>query len=188
GVLYLEIEDAVNTPEAKLVSLGRWVRTLHYYPDRTTTAYADFDKKTWTFRLGSVEDAQADLEIGVIAEYLPEDLVVSVEIDGEPQRISTNSLLGLRVDYFNGADYTASVLVHGPYAGGPDLYGDGRDASMPWGTGTTPDHVLSVEDFGAFVFSLKDNAPSEWNGRVQITAIMHAIGANVRTRIQLRRA
>lgn len=188
GVLYLEIDDAVDTPEAKLVSLGRWVRTLHYYPDRTTTAYADFDKKTWTFRLGSVDDAQADLEIGITAEDLPEDLVVSVEIDGEPQRLSANSLLGLRVDYFNGADYAASVLVHGPYAGGSDLYGDSRDASMPWGTGTTPDHVLSVDDFGAFVFSLKENAPSEWNGRVQITAIMHAIGANIRTRIQLRRA
>lgn len=188
GVLYLEIDDAVDMPEAKLVSLGRWVRTLHYYPDRTTAAYADFDKKTWTFRLGSADDTQADLEIGVTAEDLPEDLGVSVEIDGEPQRLSANSLLGLRVDYFNGIDYAASVLVHGPYTGGPDLYDNGRDAPMPWGTGTTPDHVISVEDFGTFVFSLKENAPYEWNGRVQITAIMHAIGANIRIRIQLRKA
>lgn len=188
GVLYLEIDEATTSPGIEAGSLGRWVRTHHYYPNRTTTAYADFDKKTWTFRLGSVDDTGADIEIGVTTEDLPETLAVSVELDGTPQRTDVNFLLGLRVDYFNGTRYAASLLVHGPVADGLDLYDSERRALMPWGTGRKPDQVISVENLEAFVMPLHDHAPSDWNGRVQITAIMHAVGAGVRTRIRLRHA
>lgn len=189
GVLYLEIDDHVgDRTETAPVSLGRWVRTLHYYPDRKTTAYADFDKRAWTFRLGSVEDASADLEIGVTAEELPDVVAVSFEMDGTPQRLNPNSLLALRVDYYNGTDYTESVLIHGSFSGGTDLYDESRAAPMPWGTGTKAGRVVSVEDLADFMLPLKLNAPADWNGRVQITAIMHAVGTNIRARIRLRRA
>ncbi|MDQ3654547.1 MAG: hypothetical protein M3457_05660 [Chloroflexota bacterium] len=188
GVLYLEIDDVEGTPGTASIPLGRWVRTLHYYPDRASPAYADFDKRTWTFRMGTAEDANADLEIGVTAENVPDAVTVSLEIDGTPQRLNADTLLGLRVDYFNGIDYTASVLFHGPYAGGPDLYDRQRAAPMPWGTGSKPDNDVSVEDLSNFVLSLSLHAPADWNGRVQVTAMMHAVGANVRARLRLRQA
>ena len=191
GVLYLEIDDDRGNSELASTPVGRWVRTHHYYPNRTTTAWADFDKRTWTFRLGSAEDAAADLEIGVTAEGLPEEMVVALELVGAPYSISPNSLLGLRVDYFDGQSYGHGVLFHGPAgsAGSAgDLFDQRRDAPMPWGTRRQPDQVVAVENLNECSLRLGDHAPAGWSGRVQLTVIMDSVGAGVRAKVELRSA
>jgi hypothetical protein len=188
GVVYLEIDDAAGSSGLIPAETGRWLRTLHYYPNRSTTAYADFDKRTWTFRLGTVDDAGADLQIGVTAEDLPDEIVVRVVIDGDLQPVDAESLLALRVDYHAGDGYTESVLFHGPYQGGPDVFDAGRTTRMPWGTTASPGHHEEVANLEEFRVPLGSHAPTGWTGRVQITAIMSAVGANVRARITLRRA
>lgn len=186
GVLYLEIEDGNGIPDSDTVLVGRWVRTHHYYPSRTTTAWADFDKSTWTFRLGSAADAEADLEIGVTADALPETLTVTLELDGTPQPTDANALLGLRLDFFDGQDFVQSVLLHGSSDAADNLSGIDRKALMPWGTRRTPDRVTDVKNLNGFVLHLADHAPGTWNGRTLITAIMHNVGTNVRAKMQLR--
>jgi hypothetical protein len=187
-VLYLEIEDGNQASVLLPVSIGRWQRTHHYYPDRTTTAWADFDKNTWTFRLGTAQDAAADLEIGVTATDLPETLLISSDIWGSPQQIDSRSLLGLRLDYFDGQAYTHSVMVHGPAGTTSDIHSPTRVAAMPWGTKRSPDNDFLVENLDKFSLRLADHAPATWNGKIQITAIMDNVGPHAGARVRLRPA
>ncbi len=46
-----------------------------------------------------MNDAAADQKIGVVAESLPPALDVTVEVDGQLQKMNANSRLALRVDY-----------------------------------------------------------------------------------------
>jgi xylan 1,4-beta-xylosidase len=187
GVMYLEIDDTTGISEPDSVDVARWLRTLHYYPNRSTTAYADFDKHMWTFRLGTVDDGEADVQIGVTAEDLPDEIMVEVQIDGDPKRLDADSQVGLRVDYFTGNAYTESVVFHGPHGSGPDIFDAERALAMPWGTMSSPDQHERIADFSAFRVAVKRHAPTGWTGRVQVTAILSRVGPNVRARIVLRR-
>ena len=185
GVLYLEIEDGSRLPGIRSRAAAQWRRTHHYYPDRSTSAWADFDKATWTFRLGSANDAAADVEIGVTAVDLAQVLHFSCDISGTPQSRDRQSLLGLRLDYSNGENYIHSVLIHGPVGNFPAIFSETRDATMPWGTHRNPDQNIRVEDFGNFALRPADYAPASWSGMIQVTAIMHSVGPNVIARMTI---
>lgn len=186
GIVYFEFENARDRTDAPPNQVARWLRTLRYYPDRTTTAYGDFDKNTWTFRLGMATAETADVEVGVTAEALPDVLAVTVEAEGTLRARDAESLLGLRIDFRVDGDYALGVLVHGPYRG-VDLFDQGRVAAMPWGTGRPPDRVMAVDDLAIFHLPVRSMAPAGWDGRAQITAIMHDSGAGTRAKIRLRR-
>lgn len=186
GVLYLELDDGTGQSEAAPVALGRWRRTLHFYPDRQSAAYADFDKTTWTFRLGMAGASTANAQIGVTADSLPDVLRVSTAVDGLLQRQTPESLLGLRLDYRVGGTYRASVLLHGPYRAQGDLYNDDGTGVVAWGTQRSPDRGVSVSDIADMVVPLRELAPEDWDGTVQITAIMTDTGPATRARIVLR--
>ena len=185
GVVYLEA-NATGRSGAETGPVGRWVRTHHYYPDRKSTAYADFDKTTWTFRLGMAGETAADAQVGVTAEGLPDQIDVAVTVEGTVQSLSPESLLGLRIDYRTGEAYTASVLIHGPAGQQLDPFNQNRSATAPWGTRQAPERVVAVPDLGAFSLALRDLAPDGWDGRAQITAVMTDTGPGTRARIRLR--
>lgn len=187
GVVYLEVDDGTGRSEQTPDPLARVVRPLRYYPDRATTAYADFDKNMWTFRLGMAAEQVADVEVGVTAEDLPDTLGVSVAVEGTLRQVDANSLLGLRVDYLVGDDYRSSVLFHGPYDG-TDLFDGRRSAVMPWGTRRVPDQVVAVGELAEFQVPVRTLAPADWHGRAQITAILQNAGIGVRAKIRLHRA
>jgi xylan 1,4-beta-xylosidase len=188
GVLYLEIEADGDNAGQDSAGPGRWLRTLHYYPDRTTTAYADFDKESWVFRMGTAEDAGADIKIGFMCDQVPGKILVETFIEGDPQLIDEHSLLGVRVDYDTSSGYKHSLVVHGPFRGGADIFDAAHESDMPWGTKMPHDDQLSVTDFASFTLPIEVNAPEDWTGRVQISAIMNNVGSGVRARIMLRRA
>lgn len=185
GVLYLEANDTTGRSVLDTNPVARWRRTLRYYPDRKTTAYADFDKTTWTFRLGMASETDADAQIGVTAEGLPDELEVSVNVEGTMQSLTPESLLGLQVDFRTGDAYTASVLIHGPAGQQIDPFDPDRTVAVPWGTQRPPARAIGVPDFTAFSLPLRELAPEGWDGRAQITAIMTDTGAGTRARIQL---
>lgn len=185
GIVYLEIQDGSGLSELDAVSVGKVVRTLYYYPDRASSAYADFDKNTWIARLGMAKEQVADLETGVTAEDLPATLRVEVSIDGSLKRLDENSLLALRVDYQVGESYTLGILYHGAYKG-VDLYDARRSAAMPWGTQRHPDRVIEVKDFAHFDVALAAQAPAHWSGRAQITVILQNAGEGVKAKATIR--
>ena len=180
GVVYLEVTDGTGASELAPAPVARVIRTDHYYPDRATTAYADFDRTTWTARLGMAGEQRADEEVGVTADTLPGTLTVSMQADGSPRRLDANSLLGLRIDYLSHGAYTSSVLFHGPLDGGADLYHPGRSAAMPWGTKRRADRAVAVPNLARFTIAPARYAPPGWDGRVQLTFILQDAGTGTR--------
>jgi xylan 1,4-beta-xylosidase len=185
GVVCLELKDAsAPAPPARLPA-GRIVRVMRCFPNRDSRSYADFDRRSWTARLGMATESQAEEQIGIVAEGLAKRLTARVQTDGEIRRLDANSLLGLRLDYQVGTDYKASVLFHGPSGPGPDLYDANRDTPVRWGTKRQPDHVVIVKDLAQYDFSPAEHAPEGWTGRVLITFIMQNSGQGTRATLQL---
>ncbi|MEP6988270.1 MAG: hypothetical protein ABI970_21880, partial [Chloroflexota bacterium] len=179
GIIYLEAADRSGESEIQTRHLARFIRTLHYYPDRTKTAYADFDKNTWTVRLGMASEDVADAIVGVTAEALPASFEVRFEVDGTFQKIDENSLLGLRIDFEVSNIYVKGVLFHG------DIYNSERNTALPWGTRRSADQVLAVENLAQFYVDITAFAPVDWSGRAQITFLMQNTGAQTRAKIIL---
>lgn len=187
GVVYLEADDDTGYSDLTPDPVAQVIRTLHYYPDRAQTAYADFDRNTWIAHLGMGSETSAEATVGVTAQDLPPVLAVSAQTDGPLARRDADSLLGVRIDYQVGAAYTKSVLFHGPLRGGPDLYDARRSALMPWGTKRPPDEAVRVADFAHFSIMPHAHAPAHWTGRVQITFLMQNTGAGSRAKIVVRK-
>jgi xylan 1,4-beta-xylosidase len=182
-VVYLELDDVDAPVQFPAEPPGNVLRVLHYYPDRQSRAYADFDKTTWTARLAMAGERQADMEVGVCADQLPAQIRVTTVVEGGLQKLDANSLLGVRVDYGTGGTYAKGVLYHGPYQGGVDLHDYDRTAPTPWGTRAAPDEVVAVDDFADFVLQIKAKAPADWDGRVQILTILQNAGESARVKM-----
>ena len=187
GVVYLEADDDSGRSDLDASPVAKVIRTLHFYPDRAQTAYADFDRNTWTARLGMGSEASANATVGVTAQDLPPTLTISAQADGTLARHDENSLLAVRIDYQVGDAYTKGVLFHGPLRGGPDLSDARRSAPMPWGTHRPPDESVHVADFARFPITPRAHAPAQWTGRVQITFLMQNTGAGTRAKIVVRK-
>jgi xylan 1,4-beta-xylosidase len=186
GVVYLEADDDTGHSDLAPNQVAKVIRTLHYYPDRAKTAYADFDDKTWIARLGMGLETSAEATVGATAEGLPPILSVSAQSDGRLVKQDPDSLLAVRLDYQVGAVYTKSVLFHGKLHGS-DLYDPHRRAPMPWGTQRQPNLAVRVRDFSQFQIAPHTYAPPGWIGRVQITFIMQNTGPGTRAKITLSR-
>ncbi len=187
GVVYLALDDGADPSTTSPAPVATVVRTLHYYPDRATTAYAVFDRKAWVARLGMATEGSADQEVGVTAEDLPDALRLRVQVDGALRKLDRNSLLGVRVDYMVGGAYVESVLFHGPYHDGVDLYDAGRDTPVPWGTGRQADRVIRAPDVAEFSIEVAALAPAGWSGRAQLTVIMQNTGPGTRAKVSVYR-
>jgi hypothetical protein len=189
GIIYLEAEDGTGLSELTPVDVAKVIRINRYYPARgETSSYADFDRKTWIARLGMMDDGGADERIGVLATDLPDVLDVTVEVEGRLQRVSEDSLLGVRVDYRVDGKYAAWTLFHGPL-GGVDLYSRARPTPfLPWGQMIRPIRTTTVDDLSHFQIDLAERAPAGWDGTAHISFIMNATGAGTRAKFTVRPA
>jgi hypothetical protein len=185
GTIYIEADDKSGLSELTPVHVADVLKVNHYYPQRGTTSWSDFDRKTWIARLGMGKETDADQEVGVIAGNLPDNLDVKVMVEGVLQKPYQNTLLGIRIDYHVDGNYKKSILFHGPY-NGIDLYSKDQDAVYPWGTQRQTDEVIAVNDLAAFQIPLKQNAPPGWKGKAHIGFIMQNAGPGTRAKIILR--
>jgi xylan 1,4-beta-xylosidase len=185
GTLYIQADDGTGLSELTPVKVANVIKVNHYYPERGTSSYADFDRKTWIARLGIAQDETADQEVGVLADGLPDTLTAKVAVEGNLKKLDRNSLLGVRVDYNVKGTYSKAVLFHGPYHG-VDLYSSKRDAATPWGTKKRADKVVAVNDLAGFQVPLKEHAPKNWQSKAHISFIMHNAGAGSRAKIIMR--
>jgi xylan 1,4-beta-xylosidase len=185
GIIYIEADDKSGLSELTPVNVANVIKVNHYYPERGTSSYADFDRKTWIARLGMGDDVDADQEVGALANNLPDILNAKITVEGNLQKLDRNSLLGIRIDYETEGFSGKAVLFHGPYKG-HDLYDPARNAEFPWGTHRQADEVISVKNFAEFPIPLKEKAPAGWKGKAHISFIMQNAGPGARMKIVLR--
>jgi hypothetical protein len=185
GVIYFELDDGSGLSELKPNRVAQVIRTLRYHPNRMTRSYADFDRRTWIARLGMGSESRAHEQIGIVTEDLPEHLTVRVQTQGALRHLDANSLLGLRLDYQAGTNYTKSVLFHGPCDGGVDLYDPKGDAPVPWGTWRQADHVVATTNLSRFGLAPRHYAPAAWTGRAEITFMLRNSGPGTRAKINV---
>jgi len=101
GTLAILFHDAAGTllPPKTIDLAKKVVRVNRYYPSRSTSAYADFDRRTWVARLGMVNESRANKIVGVTAEGLPSTLRFQSHVSGMLTPVDSDSLLGVRIDY-----------------------------------------------------------------------------------------
>ena len=183
GVVYIVIDDNSGikdfVPDQYNNFMAKDIRTIHYYPVRRKTYYAEFDRKRWTAYLGMGTDDNSHSQVGVEADLLPDDMEVSFVKDGILKTIDKNSLLGLRIDYRVAGIYTKGVLFHGA------IYSPDRNAVMAWGTKLQAEEEHLIND-SSYKIHFADYAPVNWDGRVLISFIAQNLGANSRVKIYLK--
>ena len=159
---------------------GRIVRELHDYPDRASPAYADFDRRTWTARLGLAGDEHAVVRVGATVDGWPDAVDLHVELTG---RTSPRTLAGLRLDY-QGRDgrYTKAVQF---YRAPPDNAGRYRTDAPVWGTGRPGEPQGLTTDNGTVPIPVRAMAPPDWTGRVQVSFVLADGGPDVRATFRL---
>jgi hypothetical protein len=188
GVVYLQV-DAGDAEPMALAPLApppaRLIRELHDFPDRSTRAYADFDRRTWVARLGMAGEAKADARIGMTVDKLPARMRVDVEASG--LRPAPDAALAVRVDFQGRDGYKRAVTFHGP-VGGVDLYEEERHPAFSWGTGRPPERTVTIPDFSRFVIDFAAHAPADWTGCVQIAVVLRNAGPAARTKISFTKA
>jgi hypothetical protein len=186
GTLYFQADDGTDVSELAPVKVARIIRLNRYYPARGTTSYSDFDRKTWIARLGMADNRLANQEVGVTVEEIPSTLEISTKVDGNLQRLDSNSLLGLRLDYRVKGVFTKSVLFHGRYQGRVDLWDSRRTAQFPWGTRRQADETVAVPNMASFQIKPRMFAPANWDGRAEITFVMQNSGQGTRAKMIVR--
>ncbi len=177
GVVYLELNDVhavgyVGRPPARAVHVRR------FYPNRGASSYADFDRRTWTARLGMGREASARELIAVEAADLPAELHMSFEVSGAPGARRADSVLGVRVDYRDHAGGAVSSVLFCDDPGAPQEV-------MPWGTRRAADRTERV-DLAAFTLPLASFAPRGWADRATLTFLMQDVGQDARVKVTVR--
>lgn len=182
GVIYLELSDGLAVTNQTIAEpAAKLIRTNRYFPDRAKNNYAEFEAGTWTVRLGMGPEDTAASVIGLTLEDLPQALAISFAVEGQPQQLTENSILGLRIDYQATDEYSSSVLFHN------GLYNTGRNEPLPWGTMRQADQVIDVGDLSLLKISPADYAPLNWSGRVILTFMMQDTGSNTRARVTIQK-
>ncbi len=117
-------------------------------------------------------------QVGVTLTNVAPQFMVSFQTDGNPPT-NSQSVLGFRMDYHAGAGYTKSVFVHGGLAGGI------ASVSAAWGTQRAPDEIMAVNSLAQLLFDAGAHAPTNWDGRADVSFIMANTGAGTRARVYL---
>ena len=185
GVVLLRATAAAPDDLLRPASIGTYVRTRWWFPDRTADSYADYDPRTCIARLGTGTRGSAVAQIGVLLDHPSPSMTVQVARQGTLIRLDSNALFGVRLDYETHQGWTRSVLWHD----GADTAR--RTSALPWGKGgTRADKSYAVPALarsrGVFVLSVAKSAPPGWDGRVLLTPILQNMGANVQARLIFR--
>ncbi len=150
-------------PTSAPVPPGRVVRELHDYPDRASPSYADFDRRTWTARLGLVGDPAGVARVGATVDGWPD--AVTVTATGT---VAPSAVAGVRVDYqAKDGGYARSVLFQLP----GDAAGAKADAPV-WGTARPADRVEPLPLDRPTTVAVRHLAPADWTGRVQVSFLL----------------
>ncbi|MFE7035296.1 hypothetical protein ACFU9Y_33815 [Streptomyces sp. NPDC057621] len=200
GIVYVEVGTESAHPVLDRKALDAELVRKHTYADRIAdqdgkvsvpgNAYGCYDAVRAIAYAGVEGDSGTAL---VGAEYtgLPDQLRVEISADGLAARpVSSESVLGVRVDYLQDDTAVKSVLWHG------DIFADSRTGPLPWGRGGSTADVLvdtraldrTQADGATLVLPLETRAPSGWAAagrRAIISFWMDSTGSGSRARFLL---
>ena len=185
GVVFLDLSDGTEEPRPAHNLLGTYVRSYYWFFDRKSNAYADFDARTWTARLGMGDSDFATAQIGNLIDHPAPRWRVQVEKSGPFRKQDENSLFGVRLDFPSKArGYSRSVLFHS------GLYDPQRNSALSWGKGgAAPDQVIfqsAINTGDYFEIDLPRIAPADWNQqRVIVTFLIQNAGRNSQAKFTL---
>lgn len=183
SVVFLKLTGDSTAPTPHK-ALGKFVRSYYWFPDRQSTAYADFDPHTMTARVGMGGHASGIAQIGTVLDGMPSHLSMQVTRRGPFFTGDANALFGVRLDFGDkNGGYSKSVLLH------DGSYNPLRTTVLPWGKGgTAPDISIIKKEMmtgKAFTVDLKALAPANWKGRIFLTPILENRGIGSSARITL---
>jgi len=179
AVVYLRAQPAQAPAESARARPAQIERLHRYFPNRGSTAYADFDRHEWTARLGMAKEDRALATVGVGLSSCTNALTVTLKTSGAPRKLDKNSMVGVRVDFQGRGAHTKSVLYH---AG---LYDPARSGALPWGTMQPPTQAVQMPGDAPWKIDLAGLAPRDWNRRVIVTFLMENCGRGSRAKFTL---
>lgn len=183
SVVFLYAFDGSGISLLRPRKIGTVVGQRHWFPERRSSAYADFDPHTSIIRIG--EGAQTlPVQTGIILDRPAAALRVQVTRCGPFAVLGQGSLFGLRVDYgAKQGGYARSVLWH------DGTYRAAGSVALPWGKeGTQPDQTQAIPQMNTgqvFMLNIAGNAPGNWSGRIILTPILRNRGTGSCARILL---
>lgn len=187
GVVFLRLSSNAQNIQPVPRPLGTYVRSLYWFPVRKSNAYADFDARTWTARLGLGDSASGLAQIGNVIDHPAPRWRLQVATSGPIHWQDQNALLGIRFDFpSTKGNYSRSVLFY------DGLYDPHRSSKLPWGKGAaTPDQTIfqpAMNTGRAFDITLARIAPADWNHqRVIVTFLLQNAGRQARAKFTLSR-
>ena len=187
GLVLLRATDSSERSLLDAASIGTYVRTHWWFPDRQADGYADYDPRTCIARLGMGTQDFAVAQIGIVLDHPAPRLAVQVTQQGTFARKDADTLIGVRVDYETGQGWFRSALWH------DGSYTPRRASALPWGKGgaiVDKDYAVSAlaQGRGQFIMDVAQNAPRGWDGRIVLTPILQNAGAGVQARLLFRPA
>ena len=138
--------------------------------------YADMYENSFDVSLGMLDNETGKTALSVTLENMNEfdALQLQYDIFGNFMGENDNKAIGVRVDYHTESGYVNSYDYYWRnYKNGFSYNG--------WGTGNKADTVRSFgnEENGTYTIPLMQNAPDDWDGRVQLTYYMADAGKNI---------
>ena len=182
SVVLLRAADQTGRSLLERRSIGRFVHSLYWFPNRASDSYADFDPHTSIARLGSGGSDHSAALIGNVIEQPAAVWKVVVKRDGSFAPTDQDGLFAIRIDYGSTCGgYHKSVLWH------DGSYHAGRTSVLPWGTGkAVVDKAVEQKQMrtgASFTMNVAGEAPADWNHQIILTPILQHLGAGSQARI-----
>ena len=179
SAFYIEIDDGqgISELDEKSNLESHIVRKDYYYEERKDyMPYADMYENAFDASLGMLNHAIGKTAVMVTLDDMNEfgNLQLEYDVYGNLTGESAQKAIGVRIDYHTENGYENACNYYWRNYRGGFAY-DG------WGTGENATTLRSFGNAtsGTYTLPLMQNAPSGWDGRIQITYYMVDAGKNV---------
>lgn len=175
---YIEIDDGkgISELDEKSNLTDHIVRKDYYYEERADLMpYSDIYENSFDVSLGMLGHTEGKTAIMITLDNMNEfgKLKLDYNVSGKFEKSGANKALGIRIDYHTDEGYTDAYNYYWRnYKNGFTYSG--------WGTGTDSENnrAFGTALNDSYEIPLMQNAPSGWNGRIQITYYLVDAGEN----------
>lgn len=166
GTIYFELSKKTCTNTIIKPLQGQIIRILHYFPNRGSSSYAEFESSSWKAYLGTGLNAGCEAQIACIIDNLPDNFFIDFSLDNISRDCEVDSIIGFRIDYKGKDGFVKSNLYL--------IQGEKfiKTYKNPWGLKDIIDEIFIIKNDKNVPVNLKINAPKDWNGRVIISFIL----------------
>lgn len=172
GAYYIEFNTSATMSELdKTVNVGKLLKKEYYYAERgDNLPYADIFNQSMNAYVGMAGEEEGEAGVAVILGEMNKNpsLTFRYETWGE-LAAGESSSLGVRVDYHTAEGFSNAVYI--------SLEGFEYNMLAPFGTGRVAEQSLLFDDSNKCTLDLKQYAPKNWDGVVEISYLIRNAGA-----------